>query len=276
VNRKKAIGVSMVAIIILIISNIITGVFANVFVMIGVSKGICNVIAGVLYFAFALALLKFFIQKIMHLNLTDFGIPKFSVKIKWIVIALLLPLVVVGCYIFIFRGEFISSGLSDTKKFETLTAGIFFTGVAAGLVEEMVFRGIVLHALQKAWNTKVAIIVPSVLFGIVHILGMEFSIGSNLLVILAGTAVGIMFSLITIESGDVWCSGLVHVLWNIIIIGGGLSIGEKVDEYSIMTYVLKTKAFAVTGGEFGIEASIISLIGYLIVSVIAINMMNKK
>ncbi len=44
-----------------------------------------------------------------------------------------------------------------------------------------------------------------------------------------------MFSMVAIESGSVWNSGIVHSLWNILIIGGGLSISEKADEYSVMT-----------------------------------------
>lgn len=36
-----------------------------------------------------------------------------------------------------------------------------------------------------------------------------------------------------------------------------------------MTYVLDAKSFAVTGGEFGIEASVISLMGYIIVTGVA-------
>lgn len=41
------------------------------------------------------------------------------------------------------------------------------------------------------------------------------------------------------------------------IIGGGLVIGEKMAPYSVMTYVLDSKVFAITGGEFGIESSVI-------------------
>ena len=52
-------------------------------------------------------------------------------------------------------------------------------------------------------------------------------IGSCLLVIIAGTMVGVMFSMIVIESGSVWNSGIVHAIWNVVIIGGGLAIGEK-------------------------------------------------
>ena len=100
--------------------------------------------------------------------------------------------------------------MNANQIFKTLSAGIVFTGIAAGFVEEMVFRGMILNFFKNKWNTKVAVIVPSVLFGVVHILGMNFSIGSCLLVIIAGTMVGIMFSMIAIEGGSVWNSGLVH------------------------------------------------------------------
>ena len=126
------------------------------------------------------------------------------------------------------------------------------------------------------WNIKVAVLIPSVLFGLVHIIGMDFSIISSLLVLIAGTMVGIMFSMVAIESGSVWNSGIVHSLWNILIIGGGLSISEKADEYSVMTYVLDSKDFVFTGGEFGIESSIIALLGYVIVTLAAICMIKKK
>ena len=105
---------------------------------------------------------------------------------------------------------------------------------------------------------------------------MDFSIISSLLVLIAGTMVGIMFSMVAIESGSVWNSGIVHSLWNILIIGGGLSISEKAVEYSVMTYVLDLKDFVFTGGEFGIESSIIALLGYVIVTLAAICMIKKK
>ena len=43
-----------------------------------------------------------------------------------------------------------------------------------------------------------------------------------------------------------------------------------------MTYVLDSKVFAFTGGEFGIESSIIALLGYIIVTLVAICMIKKK
>jgi hypothetical protein len=105
---------------------------------------------------------------------------------------------------------------------------------------------------------------------------MEFSFISCLLVLVAGTMVGIMFSLIAIEGGSVWNSGIVHAIWNIIIIGGGLAINQTADEYSVMTYVLESKSFIFTGGEFGIESSIIALCGYVVVALVAINLIKNK
>ena len=179
--------------------------------------------------------------------------PVFHIKRKWILIAILLPLLVKGSYLLFFQGAYVSSHMNGKQIFRTLSAGIMFTGIAAGFVEEMVFRGVILNLLRKKWNRKVAVIVPSVLFGMVHILGMDFSIGSCLQVLVAGTMAGIMFSMIAIESGSVWNSGIVHAIWNIVMIGGGLAIGQK----------------AVTGGEFGMEASVISLVGYIIVTGVA-------
>ena len=202
--------------------------------------------------------------------------PKFAIKIKWILIAVLLPFVIKGSYLLIFNGKYVSSNMNGNQIFNTLSAGVAFTGIAAGFVEEIVFRGVILNALKKRWNIKVAVIVPSMLFGIVHVLGQDFSIGSCLLVIITGTMVGVMFSMIAIESGSVWNSGIVHAIWNVVIIGGGLAIGEKIDKYSVMTYVLDSKAFAITGGEFGIESSVISLIGYIIVAGIAFVMIKSS
>lgn len=268
-SKRKAILGSLGAIIILVISQILAQLISSVFILIKVPEGFCNIISGVLYLVFAYLLLKLFSDKMLKTDIKIMGMPKFSIKLRWILVGIILPVVVKGIYIVLFSGEFVSSGMSSKQMFSTLSAGIVFTGIAAGFVEEMVFRGIILNLLERRWNTKVAILIPSILFGALHIIGMNFSILSCLLVLVAGTMVGIMFSLISIEGGSVWNSGIVHAIWNIIIIGGGLCISEKVDEYSVLTYVLNTKSFAFTGGEFGIESSVIALIGYCVVALMA-------
>lgn len=275
-NRKKAVVCSVTAILVLVISQLVAGLLSNVFGSVGVPKVICNALAGIIYFTVTLIIVAVFYGKIMHLDVKELGIKKFSIKNKWILIGLILPIAVEIFYILMISGKYLPSGMSNKKIAETLSLGIIYTGLGTGFVEEIVFRGIIFRSLEKAWNTKIAVIVPSVLFGIVHILGKSFSVGSALLVILAGTAVGIMFSMITIESGSIWCNGLVHAFWNMIIIGDGLSIGEKADKLSVANYVLDTNKFALTGGEFGIESSVVALVGYIIVTVIAVYMIKRE
>lgn len=88
--------------------------------------------------------------------------------------------------------------------------------------------------------------------------------------------VGVMFSLIALEGRSVWNSAIVHAVWNMIVIGGGLTIGTEVNEYSISSYVLETQNFLLTGGEFGIESSVVAIIGYIAVSLTAVWMMRRR
>lgn len=133
-----------------------------------------------------------------------------------------------------------------------------------------------MNLLDAKVGRKTAILIPSLLFGAVHIIGMDFSVLSCLQVLVAGTFVGIMFSLIALEQHSVWNSAIVHVVWNTVILGGVLYIGETPDELYIYSYILKTKLFAITGGEFGIESSIIAILGYIIVAMIAYKGIKKK
>lgn len=215
-SSRKAIGGSFGAIAILVIAQIIAQLVASLFILIKVPEGICNIIAGILYIGLAFFLLKLFAENLLKMKRKDLGMPKFSMKAKWVLVAIVLPVIVKAVYLIFFSGEYIASGMNANQIFSTLSMGIVFTGIAAGFVEEMVFRGVILNLLKERWNIKVAVFIPSVIFGLVHIIGMDFSIVSFLLVLIAGTMVGIMFSMIAIESGSVWNSGIVHALWNII------------------------------------------------------------
>lgn len=177
----------------------------------------------------------------------------------------MLPVAVTGIYL-------IMPGRLEYNNVDVITlisASVFFTGIAAGFVEEMVFRGMILGLLEQRWNKTVAIIAPSVLFGLIHIIGTKISIISEMLVVVAGTMVGIMFSLIALSKKSVWNSGIVHVLWNVIIIGGMLQISSTSDKESIFNYILESKSFALTGGDFGVQASVIALVAYGIVALVA-------
>lgn len=60
------------------------------------------------------------------------------------------------------------------------------------------------------------------------------------------------------------------------MISGIIHIGNSIDKYSMYNYLLNTKSFIISGGEFGIESSLFATIGCIIVSLIAIVMIKNK
>ncbi len=274
-NKWKVIGSSLVVIVLMYVSQILAIMLASGTLLIGVPTFFYYIVGGATYFSLFLVFLKIVIRKMMHLSIFDYGILPFSVKPLWLLIGVLFPLSVICIYVIFVPGKMVFAGMSGLKKFETLIRGVFFTGIAVGFVEEMVFRGVLLHSLEEVWNTKTAVIVSSILFGIVHIFGGGLSPVSCLMTVLSVAIIGIAFSLITIETGTVWSSGIVHAVWNFIF-GSVLSISTKTNDSAITTYVLATKSMALTGGDFGIESSVISLMGYVIVLIIALYLIKSE
>lgn len=260
----------------LMVAQIFAQLLGSVLILVKGPAFIANIVAGILYVIVAYWLIKLLCEKYMKGKMSEYNIPAFKIELKWAVVALVLPLLVTAVYMLFLPGTLQQNVLDVSSKLDLVSAGIFFTGFGAGIVEEMVFRGIMMSVIEKRFSKKVAILVPSVIFGFVHILGMEFDLISCVLVVLAGTMVGIMFSLIAAETKSVWNSAVVHAVWNIIIIGGILSIGTEFSEYSLYSYVLEENSFFLTGGEFGIESSVIAVIGYALVCLLVVLSDKKK
>lgn len=267
-NRKKAIGGSLGAFVIMIAANILPQGLLSLMDYFSVSHLITYPLAGICYLAFAYFLLRLFAKKVLHLSMEEMGISRFEIQGQWLCVAIILPLAVVGVLTLV-PGEWHFSDATKIEQWEDIFYGIFFVGIAAGFVEEMVFRGFMLHLVQKGWNTIIAVLVPSFCFGIVHILGRQLSFASILQLVVAGTLVGVMFSMIMLASRSIWQSGLVHVLWNSVMMGGIVFVGTEINQDTMMTYVLNTHQAWLTGGDFGIESSVVAMIGYAIVCIIA-------
>lgn len=275
-KTKKMILSIIGSLLILIISQVTAQLLASALLSIKVPEFVCNGLAGILYIVFAFYLIRLLCKKYIKEDMSDYKIPKCKIEIRWLIIAIVLPILISACYLLFLDGSLKQNEISMQSKLSMLSTGIFFIGFGAGIVEEMVFRGIMMTVIEKRFHKKIAIIVPSLLFGLVHIIGMKMDILSAILVIFAGTMVGIMFSLIASETKSIWNSAIVHAVWNIVIVGGIISIGTEFDEYSLYSYILNTKSFILTGGEFGIESSMIAVLGYTVVSVLVLVISRKK
>ena len=154
----KTLGGALAAILSLILTQLIAQGAADLLAMIKLPAGVCNIISGILYAGLAYAALRLLSEKVLHEHTAALGMPKLHIQPRWAITAVLLPLAVTGCYLLLFRGTFVRADMRGDEMFSTLSAGIAFTGIAAGFVEEMVFRGVILNLFAQRWNKIVAVI----------------------------------------------------------------------------------------------------------------------
>lgn len=240
----------------------------------GVPAWLCQIVGGLLYAVLTYIMVRLYCTKYLKEEMEAFCIPKCRIQLKWTVAAVVLPVMVSAVYLLL-HGSFVKNPLDTGTKLACVTRGVFIVGLGAGVVEELLFRGLLMNVVIKQYGRVVGILAPAALFASLHILGTDFSLLSCLQVMAAGTLVGVMLSLIALEGRSVWNSAVVHGVWNMIIIGGGLTIGTEVNEYSVSSYVLETRNFLLTGGEFGIESSVVAIAGYIAVGLAAVWMMRR-
>lgn len=268
----------LMAVVILVAGNILASLPVDLFFSITKAQPsiLVAAIRPLLTIIVTLIIAIFYIRKILKMPLHNFRICKPKNIIPWVLCAVALPLGV-SCFFILFTpGVFALSELNNEETIRIILNAVFGTCLAAGITEELIFRGLIMHVLELRWGKAIAVFAPSVLFGLLHIFNMEApNVIDILMLVIAGTGVGIMFSLIAIQSSSIWANAIVHGIWNLIIIGSILEI--SVGPYSsIFTYTLKSKSTLITGGAFGIESSLPAVIGYGIVIFIILVLNRKK
>lgn len=213
----------------------------------------------IVYFGFWI-----YTEKCLHMKMKDFGIT-FAVK-KWgVVLSVLLPVFVIAVYLII--GDIYITTFPAVQMILVLIASIL-TALKAGMLEEMLFRGFIMKLVEKRWGKCAAILAPSFIFSLLHIPSMEtFSIGGVLLLIISGTLVGTMFSLVTYKGNSISNSVLMHTLWNFAMITSVLHITTQQSAYGnpIVSILIPNDNILLTGAGFGVEASIVATAGYAFV-----------
>lgn len=261
-NTVKTVSGTILAVVIMIVSSILSSIISGLPVLLNVPMWVCIILWGVLHLVIALLAVKLIYGKGFKCKAEEIGMAKGAVRPGYIILAVLLPVAVCGSFILFTHGRFVPGGLDTEAKLAVL-ASLVYNCIAAPVVEEVHFRGVMFGLLKKRWNKVVAAVVPSVLFAAVHITEMEqFDAGDCVRLLITGTAVGIMFSLIAIKTGSVWNGAVVHAVWNLFMAGGLLTIAPVPSQESFVTYVIDSGSSVLTGGAFGAESSVIALLGY--------------
>lgn len=218
-----------------------------------------NILMGILYISFVIFGLLIICKGLLKINFKDCRILPIKIKALWIVFAFIMPLLVSGILL-CFPGEWLNIEFSTANVITTLSFTLVFFGIAAPIVEEMIFRGMMLTVFEKKWNREIAIFLSSLLFGVGHIIGQKMGLRDFLIMTLAAGLIGATLSLVTFITESIWSSVVIHMVWNIIIMGQIISIGGVRPLYSRYNYIFNSDSVLLTGGAFGIEASLPSII----------------
>lgn len=134
--------------------------------------------------------------------------------------------------------------------------------IVQGATEEILCRGIVLHALKEKTSIWIAIAVSTAMFIMPHWSslftdGMIYGvIGiANLILI------SIIFSLLTIRFKSVWAACGLHSVWNAILYSVlGLNLSGNDETVTAIFNMQSVGKNIWNGGEYGIEASMITTV----------------
>jgi len=263
----------IVAVAIIIIAQICGNVVNNI---LPINTAIDNLIFSIVYIFVTFLSGILYSKYVLHFNYDEIGLSFKLPELKWILLAIFLPISITAFYLIFVDGKIVKGNTENI--IHIIIKAIFTAGIAAGTCEEFIFRGLIMNTFERAWGKISAAIVPSVLFAAMHITG-DMTVIDMLLLFIAGTSVGVMFSLIAIESGSIWSGALIHTLWNITIIGNIFVI--KAPEYNlsdsfIYKYELVSNSLLLTGGRFGIESALPPVIVYCLISVVILILLKKQ
>lgn len=156
----------------------------------------------------------------------------------------------------------------------TVLLSAVLLGLLAAITEELVFRGYVLSFVGHHWGWTKAIILTSLLFGLLHNGKVESTAASELYVLIAASA-GLLYALVTYYTENIWNAVGLHAIWNTAFHARVLSFEpakERTDsaivsyEYADSGYLFGSDWAAVTGSPFVllllVAASVAVLITY--------------
>jgi len=136
-------------------------------------------------------------------------------------------------------------------------AGQLILFLSVGVGEEMVFRGILFRWIDRRWGFAAALTVSALFFGIMHIAQPGASLWSSIAIAIeAGLLLGAAYK----WSGTLWMPIGIHWAWNYF---QGNVFGIAVSGIDSLPSFLKTQMTGpelITGGAFGAEASIITVL----------------
>lgn len=153
-------------------------------------------------------------------------------------------------------GAYVPLATGSWGQLGEITAAMLPKIAAGALVEELVFRLLLLRLLERSFGSGWALVLSSLAFGLAH-LGNAGA--TPLIGIMLGIELGLLFGAAYLVTRRIWLCTAMHLAWNFVQ-GAVFSIavsGHGADGW--LRGSLSGPAW-LTGGAFGVEASIVSVL----------------
>lgn len=150
-------------------------------------------------------------------------------------------------------------GISKIKLCSNINFGLIALFAAGffiqGMSEEFIFRGYLMNTLASRHNPWAAVLISSAAFSLAHI----FNPGYNLFIFFNLSLFGVFAGLYMIVFDDIWGVCAIHSIWNFSQ-GNlyGISVSGTGETESILSVTAASSSKLLTGGDFGIEGSIVT------------------
>lgn len=173
-------------------------------------------------------------------------------------------------------GVYLVMGVGGFQPYyqETILSGVIISalvGVMSGFSEEIIFRYLMYGYLRRYMSKIFAALVSGAIFGVVH-LNQVSSVVDGLTLILAATAVTVLFVAIYEASQTIWAPAFVHMSWNMFAVKVGFVMSNDFTAsqdagFAYYGFHVTSQSKFISGGSFGVEQSGIAITLYILVAI---------
>ncbi|GHJ29811.1 CAAX amino protease [Streptomyces hygroscopicus subsp. sporocinereus] len=150
-------------------------------------------------------------------------------------------------------------GAYEVHGFGSLTGAVGLVGFMTGaaVTEELMFRGLLFRLVERGLGTYIALVLSGVVFGAAHLLNKDATLlGAAAIAIEAGGMLAAAYA----ATRSLWLPIGLHFGWNFAESGiFGTEVSGNGDTHGLMD-ASTSGAELITGGEFGPEASVYSVL----------------
>lgn len=145
-------------------------------------------------------------------------------------------------------------GVVSSPQIGTISSGLA-VAFGAAVTEELVLRGLALQAFERLWGSGAALTITAVLFGALHLANPSATVWSSCAIaIQAGVVLGAAF----LWRRNIWFVVTLHFSWNATLALLGVPVSGQLTTGMLVT--IDRGPELLSGGDFGLEASIVPVV----------------